>query len=584
MSQNKKKVTSKNDNKDDDRQNWFKKVMKNNPDIRNLRERVFPLSRTESFARIFGAGQEETKQKLNDDIILQLIMQHLMAVGFRKTKTILEEETGIKYQPHYVRDSRLQNLVRVAIKNVDLVWDQTIKEQENQLDQQTGNIDLVGHLRSLGLEVEDDDDYDLTSIWDDEGEKKNIIYTEKTENKNTTKEEMKEIEAASLNKLVEILTHEKQRNVLYTKTFLMTYQSFTSPRTLLTKLTQRFHIPKEMEEIYKDKKTIIQLRVCNVLKFWITDYFEDFNSKVLTELQDFIDNSLNSEKFNKIGSTLSLIIKRKMEQKNKKGHIFYDLPPEPKLPKTIFSPKLNLFDVDPEEIARQITLIEYNIYEKIKPSELLKLAWSSPKLRHRSPNVIQMIHRFNLISGWVATAILKRERVKERGKALRWFINIASHCRKLNNFNGLMAILSGLGSSAVHRLKHTFDELPEKFFEELDDLETDLSSEKSFANYRTLIKEINPPCIPYFALYLTDLTFIEDGNPDVIEGLINFQKRRLIYDLIFGIQIYQKPPYNFQSIHQILRLLQNLETLDESELYTLSLKVEPRKCLRSEID
>ncbi|KAJ6249910.1 ras guanine nucleotide exchange factor i-related [Anaeramoeba flamelloides] len=584
MSQNQKKTTSKNDNKIDDRQNWFKKVMKNNPDIRNLRERVFPLSRTESFARIFGAGQEETKQKLNDDIILQLIMQHLMAVGFRKTKTILEEETGIKYQPHYVRDSRLQNLVRVAIKNVDLVWDQTIKEQENQLDQQTGNIDLVGHLRSLGLEVEDDDDYDLTSIWDDEGEKKNIIYTEKTENKNTTKEEMKEIEAASLNKLVEILTHEKQRNVLYTKTFLMTYQSFTSPRTLLTKLTQRFHIPKEMEEIYKDKKTIIQLRVCNVLKFWITDYFEDFNSKVLTELQDFIDNSLNSEKFNKIGSTLSLIIKRKMEQKNKKGHIFYDPPPEPKLPKTIFSPKLNLFDVDPEEIARQITLIEYNIYEKIKPSELLKLAWSSPKLRHRSPNVIQMIHRFNLISGWVATAILKGERVKERGKSLRWFINIASHCRKLNNFNGLMAILSGLGSSAVHRLKHTFDELPEKFFEELDDLETDLSSEKSFANYRTLIKEIKPPCIPYFALYLTDLTFIEDGNPDVIEGLINFQKRRLIYDLIFGIQIYQKPPYNFQSIHQILRLLQNLETLDESELYTLSLKVEPRKCLRSEID
>lgn len=29
-----------------------------------------------------------------------------------------------------------------------------------------------------------------------------------------------------------------------------------------------------------------------------------------------------------------------------------------------------------------------------------------------------------------------------------------------------------------------------------------------------------------------DLTFIDEGNPDIIDGLINFAKRRMIYNVI----------------------------------------------------
>lgn len=41
-------------------------------------------------------------------------------------------------------------------------------------------------------------------------------------------------------------------------------------------------------------------------------------------------------------------------------------PPEPKIPKNIFSLYLDLFDVDEEEIARQMTLIDFEIYSSIK--------------------------------------------------------------------------------------------------------------------------------------------------------------------------------------------------------------------------
>ncbi len=59
-------------------------------------------------------------------------------------------------------------------------------------------------------------------------------------------------------------------------------------------------------------------------------------------------------------------------------------PPTPLVSlKTLFSPTLDLFDCEDEEIARQMTLIEFRLYLAIQPKELLGLAWSKPSLRHR---------------------------------------------------------------------------------------------------------------------------------------------------------------------------------------------------------
>ncbi|KAJ6249389.1 ras guanine nucleotide exchange factor i-related [Anaeramoeba flamelloides] len=574
--------TTNNKDQQEDKSLWFSKVMNNHPELKNLRERVVPVSRAESFGRIFGVGKEETKKKLTKITITQLIMQHLMVNGLREQMKILEKESNIKYQPRYLRESRLQELIRIAIKNVDFVWNQTFKEENNNLKKNASSgISLIDHFHSLGLQEKDDDENELVNIWDDESTD-NIIYKES--DNNNEKEETKQIQAASLNKLVELLTHEKGRNVNDTKTFVMTYQSFTTPKILLTKLIQRFHIPQKYEKILKNKKKLIQFRVCNFLKFWITDYFEDFQPKLLPELIDFIDNSIRKADMTKMAQNLKENIERKMKEMNEtKKFNFSQPPPDPILPKNVFSPKLSLFDVDEEEIARQLTLLEFDIYSKIKPSELLKLAWSKPKLRHKAPNVIKMIQSFNTLSVWTATVILQHDRVKDRGKIITKLIKIADYFRELNNFNGLMSILSGLGSSGIHRLKHSFNEVPSRYLDDYFELETDLSSEKSYSHYRKLIVQTIPPCIPYFALCLTDLTFLEDGNKDMIGDLINFSKRKLIYDLINDIQKYQPSGYNFHPVHQIVCLLENLPNMDESELYTRSLKVEPRDSKREDL-
>jgi son of sevenless-like protein len=70
---------------------------------------------------------------------------------------------------------------------------------------------------------------------------------------------------------------------------------------------------------------------------------------------------------------------------------------------------------------------------------------------------------------------------------------------------------------------------------------------------RIIQHETNPPVIPYLGMYLTDLVFIEEGNPKKVAGtsLINYGKCRLVAGAVKKIQNYQQMGYNFKRLPQI---------------------------------
>jgi len=105
-----------------------------------------------------------------------------------------------------------------------------------------------------------------------------------------------------------------------------------------------------------------------------------------------------------------------------------------------------------------------------------------------------------------------------------------------------------------------------------------MSNESNYKNYRERLRGSNPPVVPYLGMYLTDLIFIENGNPDKTkENHINFDKSRLIARVIKEIQSYQQSPYNLKKIPEFEIYFNNLKCLSESDIHQYSMLCEPKE-------
>jgi son of sevenless-like protein len=177
--------------------------------------------------------------------------------------------------------------------------------------------------------------------------------------------------------------------------------------------------------------------------------------------------------------------------------------------------------------------------------------------------------------------ILTQLDVKKRVVVIKHFVLVADKCRQLNNYSTLTSIISALGTAPIHRLKRTWDQVPAKTTAVLESMRRLMGSTKNFGEYRESLHLANPPCIPFFGVYLTDLTFIEDGIPSIIKKstLINFAKRAKTAEVIRDIQQYQNVPYPLQPVPELQEyILSNMQAAgDVHEMYEKSLAVEPRE-------
>jgi len=400
------------------------------------------------------------------------------------------------------------------------------------------------------------------------------------------------VKGATFPALIERLTIHDSHDSSFTQTFLLTYRSFATSMEVIDALIKRFSIkpppqltnPQDLKIWDEKKAKPIRFRVCNVLKSWIETYSLDLqgnqdDAKALETVRQFFSSEAASEHANLANNILKVLEKRDAGTGKKLLLNLNKEAPPPILPRNLNY--LRFLDIDPLEIARQLTIIESKTYTLIQPIECLNKAWSE---KENSPaiNVKAMIEFSNKTTGWVATAILRENEPKRRCNVLKHFILVADRCYSLNNFNTVMSILAGFNSSPIHRLKRTWEQLSKKMTEMFDNLERVMNPQKNYAQYRENLHSVNPPCVPFLGVYLTDLTFIEDGNTNNLKSnsqLINFSKQTKTAEVIREIQQYQNQPYNLNPVKEIsdfvLKCLN--ETVDESTLYDMSLILEPRE-------
>jgi len=171
--------------------------------------------------------------------------------------------------------------------------------------------------------------------------------------------------------------------------------------------------------------------------------------------------------------------------------------------------------------------------------------------KNTSPNLVNIINRYNTLSIWIITSILEPNKVRLRAKRFEFFLKLVEHLRALNNFNTLMACVAALNNSAVSRLKYTKALCSKKLLEGLENVEKEMSTTSSFKTYRDLIKDCfdnQKPCLPYLAVHLSDLTKIEEANEDFYTfeeyQLVNVSKVILIQKTIDTLILMQNIPFN----------------------------------------
>lgn len=147
--------------------------------------------------------------------------------------------------------------------------------------------------------------------------------------------------------------------------------------------------------------------------------------------------------------------------------------PKPILPKN-FVPNtgiVNIVDMHPMELARQLALLNWSMYKKVQYYEFWNYlgCWSPMKYKERFPNLLAMIKFFDEVEIffnlkeficqfqlWVGTQILIEKDLENRANKLQHFVKMMIYSLELRNFTGFYVILVGLSSYPISRLKKTW--------------------------------------------------------------------------------------------------------------------------------
>ena len=246
---------------------------------------------------------------------------------------------------------------------------------------------------------------------------------------------------------------------------------------------------------------------------------------------------------------------------------------------------LNAFyHISPKEIARQITLADFASFKKIEHFEWLEKRFSDKNREILAPNICTAVNRFNALTGHVTYAVLSPHTCESRARVLEHWLRIAGECHEINNFSGLYSIFCGINSTPVFRLKKTWALVNDALVEMFEVFSVLFAPQKNSMNFRNSLNSAILPAIPHVGMFLSDLTFIEDGNVTLIDDehkdtktKINVMKLCKVAGIIERAEEFQATEYNFYPVDGLLQYIEQFVEHERDELYDLSYVREPKK-------
>jgi len=434
------------------------------------------------------------------------------------------------------------------------------------------------------------------------------------------------VKAGTMEKLVESLASDTgELESTYINVFLATYRTFASAKQVLNLLTERYDQLGEMgspERVEQYRRTLRQ-----ALHVWLDQFPEDFkeppNFPCLSHLESFCKKVMaGSELDSKVqrkGKILrkeanmkdSPLIQQLLEEAPHSASSRYTNKSQ-SLPSYSSPPYTDILDIPMKHFAQQITAMDNELFKRVIPHQCLGSVWSRrDKSRDRdAATVVATIEQFNAVSYRVISTVLIDSDAKNsaRGRVISAWVDIAQELRVLKNFSSLKAIVSGLQSNPVFRLKKAWHTVPRdklEIFEELARIfsednnavaqrellvregtarfadtagENDHHLQKMLQKHQENSRAISYGTIPYLGTFLTDLTMIDTAIPDIVsEGLINFDKRRKEFEVLAQIKLLQGAAnaYTIERDPRFAKWFESVLIMDENEAHELSCQIEP---------
>lgn len=270
-------------------------------------------------------------------------------------------------------------------------------------------------------------------------------------------------------------------------------------------------------------------------------------------------------------------------------------PGDPEISPLIDLKSLTVDDLlqSPLELARQLTLFEHHLFRKVtvlscfqrlrRAAAVTRVSASSSSDTEQDA-VGVLISRFNEISSWVATIILAEESQEQRCMVIEQLLRTADHLFQLKNFNGVMEIVSALGMASIQRLTDTWNAVSPEMQAVHMRLSGLMEAEHNFREYRLTLGKVSPPCVPYFGMYLRDLTFLHHGNQDYgRRGMLNIHKMRQFGAILQNMIKLQEGTYNLLLVPEFCRFLMSVEYKTDDELFRDSQRLQPSQSRKSGI-
>jgi hypothetical protein len=395
------------------------------------------------------------------------------------------------------------------------------------------------------------------------------------------------VTGGSLNAMVEQLTtHDTTPDLNFATTFYLTFRFFTTARELTRALIERFDYIGDSATVGKP----VRLRICQCFKGWLETYWNaDADKEALDDIKHFAQHKLKPHLPSAAERLLELT--RRITAAYENGTVVEPLlsgvgktsmlvdtkrdvdsvVPNPIISKASLNMlknrpenpcELNILEFDALEIARQLCLMTSHVYCEIKPEELLRLG-SNKKIASKASNVLSL-QKFNTdLAYTVNDTILAPTEAKKRALVIKHWIRIAGCCLETRNFECMMAIVESLRTSMIQRLRRTWELVPKKTKTKFDELKAIVDVDENWKSLRHHVNEASAPCLPFLGIYLTDLTFIVQGNPSLRQipgsssganeqaiSVINFDRYAKMAKVVGQIQRFQVP-YRFHAVPEL---------------------------------